>query len=84
MTGLFLPKMRDSSPNACPALTRVMAASTPVGSGLAFYFMQVTPGRHHIETTGSQPLGIKLYGVAPYTSYMYPGGLNLDPISPPG
>ena len=31
---------------------------------------------------GSEPFGIMVYGFARYTSYFYPGGLNLDYINP--
>ena len=33
---------------------------------------------HAIE--GSTPFGIAVYGVGSYTSYMYPGGLDLRPL----
>jgi hypothetical protein len=35
-------------------------------------------GDHHIA--GSYPFGIAVYGYGSYTSYWYPGGLNLEPI----
>lgn len=41
-------------------------------------------GAHHIESSGGQTFGIKVYGFGAYTSYMYPGGLDLTQISPPG
>jgi hypothetical protein len=44
----------------------------------------MTAGRHHIEAVGDTRFGIKVYGVARYTSYLYPGGLDLEEISPPG
>jgi hypothetical protein len=53
------------------------------GSGFQVMFVPVMSGPHHIQTEGN-PFGIKVYGVAPYTSYMYPGGLDLTQISPPG
>lgn len=57
----------------------------PVGRGFEVYFIPMRPGRHHIESMRPDDrFGIKVYGVAPYTSYMYPGGLDLAPISPPG
>jgi hypothetical protein len=56
----------------------------PVGSGYQVLFPRVMPGPHHIESPDGSPFGIKVYGVAPYTSYMYPGGLDLTQISPPG
>ncbi len=38
-------------------------------------------GESH-EIHGSQAFGIMVYGFARYTSYFYPGGLNLDYINP--
>lgn len=35
-------------------------------------------GAHHI--TGDKPFGIQVYGYGQYTSYWYPGGLNLTSI----
>lgn len=43
----------------------------------------VTPGRHQLRTSEGVPLGVKVYGTATYTSYMYPGGLDLR-LLPPG
>ncbi|MFO0651394.1 MAG: IgGFc-binding protein [Polyangiales bacterium] len=43
----------------------------------------VTPGRHQLRTREGVPLGVKVYGTATYTSYMYPGGLDLR-LLPPG
>ena len=53
----------------------------PVGStGFGTTNVMITPGRHAI--TGSQPFGIVVYGYGTYTSYMYPGGLDLEAINP--
>ncbi len=43
----------------------------------------VAPGRHQLRTREGVPFGVKIYGVARYTSYMYPGGLDLRQL-PPG
>ncbi len=43
----------------------------------------VMPGAHRLRTTEGVPLGVKVYGTARYTSYMYPGGLDLQ-LLPPG
>jgi hypothetical protein len=59
-------------------------STSPAGGGYEVLFVPVNAGAHHIETSGGQGFGIKVYGVAPYTSYMYPGGLDLAQISPPG
>jgi hypothetical protein len=45
-------------------------ARTPIGGGA-----------HRIE--GTAPFGILVYGFGSYTSYMYPGGLDLREIAPP-
>ncbi len=38
-------------------------------------------GSHSL--TSSKPVGIQVYGYGSYTSYQYPGGLNLRSIAPP-
>ena len=40
-------------------------------------------GAHRLSTMEGVPLGIKVSGTARYTSYMYPGGLDLQ-LLPPG
>jgi hypothetical protein len=62
--------------------TPVLGSSQPVGPDFKVVWLPVTPGKHHIESTSR--FGIKVYGIARYTSYMYPGGLDLEQISPPG
>lgn len=42
----------------------------------------VTPGQHQLRTMEGVPLGVKVYGTARYTSYMYPGGLDLHLLPP--
>jgi hypothetical protein len=44
--------------------------------------VQVTPGAHRLTTREGVPLGVKVSGTAPYTSYMYPGGLDLRLLTP--
>ncbi len=44
---------------------------------------RVSPGAHRLRTAEGVPLGVKVYGTARYTSYMYPGGLDLQ-LLPPG
>ncbi len=56
----------------------------PVGGGLEVRVVHVDAGAHTLATRDGRPFGAKVYGVAAYTSYMYPGGLNLAPINPPG
>jgi hypothetical protein len=53
----------------------------PIGSsGWGYAHVSVSPGAHHIDTEDGSELGITVSGVAPYTSYMYPGGLDLERI----
>lgn len=43
----------------------------------------VSAGAHRLRTAEGVPLGVKVYGTARFTSYMYPGGLDLQ-LLPPG
>ncbi|MBI5525611.1 MAG: IgGFc-binding protein [Deltaproteobacteria bacterium] len=53
---------------------------TPVGSGAySVAKIQLQPGQHTINSP--ELVGIVVYGYASYTSYMYPGGLNLLPLN---
>jgi IgGFc binding protein len=58
---------------------------TAIGSSsFGIAHLQLTSGNagaHVIE--GSKPFGIQVMGYGAYTSYMYPGGLNLGLIAPP-
>jgi hypothetical protein len=56
-------------------------SSSDVGR-FTIYTLPITPGNHHLASPGGQGIGLKVYGVAPYTSYMYPGGLDLRRITP--
>lgn len=56
-------------------------SSTTVGRFTVFT-LPIQPGAHRLRSPTGQPLGLKVYGVAPYTSYMYPGGLDLRRITP--
>ncbi len=51
-------------------------------SGYDIYTLPVTSGAHRIRSASNMPFGIKVYGIAEYTSYMYPGGLDLQLITP--
>ncbi|MEB2311920.1 MAG: IgGFc-binding protein [Sorangiineae bacterium] len=52
---------------------------TPIGSsGLSVARHKIPGGAH--QMTGSANFGIVVYGYGSYTSYMYPGGLNLETI----
>jgi hypothetical protein len=47
---------------------------------LRLHLSNATGGAHVL--TGDLPFGIQVIGYGKYTSYQYPGGLNLNPISP--
>jgi hypothetical protein len=73
---------------AAPTGATVMLDGTPVtgwmpvgSSGFSIARVPVRGGTHRIE--GSQPFGIVVYGFGSYTSYMYPGGLDLNRINKP-
>jgi hypothetical protein len=52
----------------------------PVGdTGYGVARIQVSGGSHAL--IGSEKIGITCYGYGNYTSYLYPGGLNVDPIN---
>jgi hypothetical protein len=52
----------------------------PVGSsGFSVARVSITGGQHTI--VGSQAFGIVVYGFGRFTSYMYPGGLDLEVIN---
>ncbi len=52
----------------------------PIGSGAwAAARVAIPAGTHTV--TSVQPFGIAVYGLAPYTSYMYPGGLDVKQIN---
>lgn len=58
----------------------ITAGASVVGSYSVSRFA-VMPGSHTM--TGPAPFGIKVTGTASYTSYMYPGGLDLNQITTP-
>jgi hypothetical protein len=51
------------------------------GTSMSRTARSIPAGVHSIE--GSAPFGILVYGFGSYTSYFYPGGLDLRRISPP-
>ena len=56
----------------------------PVGSnGYVAVGQAITGGTHRITTDGADGFGIQVYGVGNYTSYMYPGGLDVKVIDAP-
>ncbi len=64
----------------------VGATPTPVGSTgygiLRLPLMAGVAGGAHVLTS-TQPVGLQVMGYGAYTSYTYPGGLDLQHISPP-
>ena len=46
------------------------------------FTVPIPAGAHRLRSDGARPFGVKVYGVARYTSYMYPGGLDLELITP--
>lgn len=59
-----------------------LRGSSSVVGGFTIYTLPITPGDHHLQSATGQGIGLKVYGVAPYTSYAYPGGLDLRQITP--
>lgn len=51
------------------------------GTGYSIARIGLTAGVHRISS--SFPVGVQVYGYAPYTSYLVPGGLDLIEISDP-
>lgn len=57
----------------------VTTAFTPIGdSGFGVARLALTAGSHTI--VADEPFGILVYGYAAYTSYIFPGGLNLNGV----
>jgi IgGFc binding protein len=64
---------------------RVLASAGTIGfSGYSVYRVALGAGQAGAHTLiASQPVGIQVVGYGAYTSYMYPGGLDLAQIAPP-
>jgi hypothetical protein len=65
--------------------TPLCASPTPIGSsGYGVSRVLLGPGNDgaHVMTS-TAPVGIQVIGYGLYTSYQYPGGLNLAVIAPP-
>ena len=59
------------------------AAFSPIGeSGKAVARHKLSKATYH-RATSTEPFGIVVYGYGQYTSYMYPGGLDLKKIEDP-
>ena len=52
----------------------------PIGGGAwTAARIRIGAGTHTISS--ARPIGIEVYGLAPYTSYKYPGGLDVKMIN---
>jgi hypothetical protein len=55
-----------------------LAGWEPIGNtGFSVVRQPVQPGAHVLKSAGDTGFGITSYGYASYTSYLYPGGMNL-------
>lgn len=62
----------------------VAVATNPISSNFGIARVKLGPGNkgaHVLEATA--PVGIQVFGYGAYTSYHYPGGLDLKAIAPP-
>ena len=59
----------------------VGAFRAAAGTGFSIARVALRPGVHRI--TANYPVGVQVYGYAPYTSYLVPGGLDLVEIAEP-
>ena len=58
--------------------------ATPIGNGYSILRAQLSSGLGGAHLLISdKPVGIQVVGYGSYTSYQYPGGLNLTLIAPP-
>jgi hypothetical protein len=61
---------------------RLVRGFSPIeGTRMQIARVPVDAGQHRLTSTGS--VGLVLYGYAPFTSYMLPGGLDLNKINGP-
>jgi hypothetical protein len=61
---------------------RAVSGFDPIeGTKMSTARVPIMGGEHRVES--AQTVGIVVYGYAPYTSYMMPGGLDLQPINGP-
>lgn len=51
------------------------------GTGMMVGHVEIEPGTHVLE--GTAPFGLYVSGLATYTSYYVPGGMDFEPITPP-
>jgi hypothetical protein len=58
--------------------TAVTAWNTIGATGYRVARVPLSPGSHLAEGDGAVGFGITSYGYAPYTSYLFPGGMNIE------
>lgn len=62
----------------------IAAATTPISSDFGIARVKLGPGVQGAHVlTATAPVGIQVFGYGSYTSYHYPGGLDLKAIAPP-
>jgi len=62
----------------------VNPAVQPISSGYGAARLPLGPGKNGAHVLlSTEPVGIQVMGYGSYTSYQYPGGLNLTTIAPP-
>jgi hypothetical protein len=62
----------------------VAGAPQAIGSGHGVLRVPLGPGKDGAHVlTASQPVGLQVLGYGRYTSYQFPGGMNLKAIAPP-
>lgn len=77
---IVMPTTAQVTLDGAPLATAV----TPLSSGFGVARVPLSLGNngaHLLEAT--EPVGIQVVGYGLYTSYQYPGGLNLNVIAPP-
>jgi hypothetical protein len=62
----------------------INTAPQPIGSNYGVARVQLSNGNNGVHVLESnEPVGIQVMGYGEYTSYQYPGGLDLKSIAPP-
>jgi hypothetical protein len=62
----------------------IAAATTPISNNYGIARVKLGPGNKGAHVlTATAPVGIQVFGYGAYTSYHYPGGLDLKAIAPP-
>ena len=56
--------------------------SMQVVGNYTVYTLPIEAGSHRMRSDGTAGFGIKVYGIASYTSYTYPGGMDLQLLTP--